>query len=75
MDVAAKVIDEDSAGWALTLSVPKTKLPVADVGVPPDDVASLQTSGGAVEVVKKFQYLGSPVEAAGGEYWTKCTFV
>ena len=66
MDVAAMVFDEVSAGWGLTLSVPKTKLLVAGVGLSPDDVAPLQMSGGTVQVVKEFQYLGSLVEAAGG---------
>ena len=66
MDVAAKVFEEVSAGWGLTLSVPKTKLLVACVGLSPDDLAPLQMKGGTVEVVKEFQYLGSLVEAAGG---------
>ena len=66
MDVAAKVFDEVSAGWGLTLSVPKTKLLVAGVGLSPDVVAPFQMNGGIVEVVKEFQYLGSLVEAAGG---------
>ena len=66
MDVAAKVFEEVSAGWGLTLSVPKTKLLVAGVGLSPDDVSPLQMNGGIVEVVKEFQYLGSLVKAAGG---------
>ena len=66
MDVAAKVFEEVSAGWGLTLSVPKTKLLVASVGLSPNDVAPLQMNGGIVEVLNEFQYLGSLVEAAGG---------
>ena len=57
MDVAAKVFEEVSAGWGLTLSVPKTKLLVAGVGLSTDDVSPLQMNGGIVEVVKEFQYL------------------
>ena len=41
----------------------KTKLLLADVGLSPVDVAPLQLTGGAVEVVRKFKYLGSLVEA------------
>ena len=41
MDVAAKVFDEVSSGWGLTLSVPKTKLLIAGVGLSPADVALL----------------------------------
>ena len=66
MDVAAMVFDEISAGWGLTLSVPKTKLLVAGVGLSPDDVAPLQMNAGTVEVVKEFRYLGSLVEAVVG---------
>ena len=66
MDVAAEVFDEVSAGWGLTLSVPKAKLLVTGVGLYTDNVAPLQMSGGAVQVVNRFQYLGSLVEAAGG---------
>ena len=45
--------------------MPKTTLLVAGVGLSPDDVAPLQMSGHAVEIVKELQYLESLVKAAG----------
>ena len=65
MFVAAKILEEVSAGWGLTLSVPKTKLLVAGVELSPVDLAPLQLNGGGVEVVREFKYLGSLVEASG----------
>ena len=56
MAVAARIFDEVSTGWGLTLSVHKTKLLVAGVGLSPVDMAPLQLSGGNVEVVKEFKY-------------------
>ena len=41
MVVAARIFDEVSAGVGLSLSVPKTKLLVAGVGLSPVDVAPL----------------------------------
>ena len=65
MDVAARIFEEISAGWGLSLSVQKTKLLVAGVELSPIDLAPLQLNGGAVEVVREFKYLGSLVEASG----------
>ena len=48
------------------MSIPKTKLLVAGVGLSPDDVAPLKINNGTVEVVKEFQYLWSLVEATSG---------
>ena len=41
MVVAARIFDEVSAGVGLSLSVPKTKLLVAGVGLSPVDVSPL----------------------------------
>ena len=65
MFVTANIFEEVSAGWGLTLIVPKTKLLVAGVELFPVDLAPLQLNGGAVEVVRQFKYLGSLVEASG----------
>lgn len=43
----------------------ETKLLDAVVGLFSDNVAPMQMSGGTLEVLKEFQYLGSLVEAAG----------
>ena len=65
MFVAAKIFEEVSAGWGLTLSVPKTKLLFAGAELSPVDLAPLQFNGGAVELVREFKYLRSLVEASG----------
>ena len=65
MIIAAKIFEEVSAGWGLTLSVPKTKLLVAGVELFPVDVAPLQLNGGTAVVVREYKYLGSLVEASG----------
>ena len=40
---------------------------VAGIGLADDDLAPLELGGGVVEVVEQFKYLGSLVEACGGE--------
>ena len=50
----------------MTLIIPKTKLLVAGANFTANDVAPLELSGGSVEVVKEFKYLGSLIEACGG---------
>ena len=66
MVIAARIFEGVTAGFGLTLSIPKTKLLVAGVNLTVEDVASLELDGGSVEVVKEFKYLGSLVEAHGG---------
>ena len=64
--LAAGIFDEVATENGLTLSVPKTKLLVAGIGLTHDDLAPLELDGGVVEVVEQFKYLGSLVEACGG---------
>ena len=66
MVLAARTFDEIATKYGLTLSVPKTKLLVAGLGLANDDLAPLELNGGVVEVVNQFKYLGSLVEACGG---------
>ena len=66
MVLAARTFDEVATEYGLTLSVPKTKLLVAGIGLTDDDLAPLKLSGGVVEVVEYFKYLGSMVAACGG---------
>ena len=65
--LAARIFDEVATENGLTLNVPKTKLLVAGFGLTIDDLAPLELDGGVVEVVEQFKYLGSLVEACGGE--------
>ena len=64
--LAARIFDEVATENGLTLSVPKTRLLVAGLGLTIDDLAPLELDGGVVEVVEQFKYLGSLVEACGG---------
>ena len=64
--LVAGIFDEVATENGLTLSVPKTKLLVAGIGLTHDDLAPLELDGGVVEVVEQFKYLGSLVEACGG---------
>ena len=66
MVLAARMFDEIATECVLTLSVPKTKLLVAGLGLTTDVLAPLDLNGGVVEVVEHFRYLGSLVEACGG---------
>ena len=54
MVLASSTFDEVyvSTEYGLTLSVPKTKLLVAGLGLTNDDLASLELNGGVVEVVE-----------------------
>ena len=65
--LAASTFDEVATEYGLTLSVPKTKLLVAGLGLTNDDPASLELNESVVEVVEHFKYLESLVEACGGE--------
>ena len=56
--VAARIFDEVATENGLTLSVPKTKLLVAGLGLTIDDLAPLELDGGVVKVVEQFKYLG-----------------
>ena len=53
--LAARVVATENG---LTLSVPKTKLLVAGLGLTIDDLAQLELDGGVVEVVEQFKYFG-----------------
>ena len=55
MVIAARIFEEVTAEFGLTLSIPKTKLLVAGVNLTVENVASLE-SGGSVEVVKEFKH-------------------
>ena len=66
MILVARRFDKVATEFGLTLSVPKTKLPVAGIGLTGDDLAPLELEGDLVEVVDKFKYLGSLIEAHGG---------
>jgi len=61
--LAARIFDEVTGGLGLTLSVPKTKLLVTRIGLTDGDLVPLELDGIVVEVVDKFKYLGSLVEA------------
>ena len=67
MILAARMFDKVATEFGLTLSVPKTKLLVAGIGLTGDDVAPLELEGDVVEVVDRFKYLGSLVEERGGK--------
>ena len=64
--LAVSTFDEVATEYDLTLSVSKTKLLVAGLGLTNDDLAPLELNGGVVKVVEDFKYLGSLVEACGG---------
>ena len=66
MVLAARTFDAVATEHNLTLSVPKTKLLVAGIGLNNDDLAPSELDGGTVGVVEQFKYLGSLVEASGG---------
>jgi len=63
--IAARLFEEVTAEFGLTLSIPKTKLLVAGANLTIDDVAPLELGGGSVEVVKECKYLGSLIEVRG----------
>ena len=50
--LTARIFDEVATENGLTLSVPKTKLLVAGLGLTIDDLAPLELDGGVVEVVE-----------------------
>ena len=56
MVLAARIFDEVATENGLTLSVTKTKLLVAGIGLTVDDLALLELAGGVVEVVQQFKY-------------------
>jgi len=64
--LAARMFDKVATEFGLTLSVSKTKLLVARIGLTGDHLAPLELEGGVAEVVDRFMYLGSLVEAHGG---------
>ena len=66
MVLAVRIFDKVATEYGLTLSVPKTKMLVAGIGLTNDDLAPLEQDGGIVRVVEQFKYLGSLVEASGG---------
>ena len=66
MILAARMFDKVATEFGLTLSVPKTKLLVAGIGLTGDDLAPLELEGGVVEVFDGFKHSGSFVEARGG---------
>ena len=47
MVIAARIFEEVTAEFGLTLSIPKTKLLVAGVNLTAEDVASLELGGGS----------------------------
>ena len=65
MVLAARMFDKLATEYGLTLSVPKTKLLVAVLGLTNNDLAPLELNRGVVEVVEHFKYLGSLVEVCG----------
>ena len=54
MVLAARIFDEIVTEDDLTMSVPKTKLQVARIGLTVDDLAPVELAGGVVEVVEQF---------------------
>ena len=63
MERAAQALEEVTSEWGLTVSVPKTKLLVADVHCEETDLQPIYTRGGATEAVTEFKYLGVTIEA------------
>ena len=59
MVLAASTFDEVATEYGLTLSIPKTKLLVAGLGLglTNDDITPLELNGGEVEVVEHFKYV------------------
>ena len=53
--LAARKFDKVATEYGLTLSVPKTKLLVAGLGLTNNDLAPLELNGGVVEVVEHFK--------------------
>ena len=66
MALAARIFGEGATENGLTLSVPKTKLLVAGIGLTNNDLIPLELDGGIVGVAEQFKYLGSLVEVSGG---------
>ena len=52
MLLATRIFDEVATEHGLTLSVPKTKLLVAGIGLTSDDLAPLKLDGSVVEVAE-----------------------
>jgi len=63
MIIAARLFEDVSAEFGLTLSIPKTKR--ANLTII-DDAAPLELGGRSIEVVKEFKYLRSLIEVHGG---------
>ena len=61
---ATQILDEVAAKWALTVSLPKTKLVVAGK-CNEEDMQPIVIRGAPIEVISEFKYLGSVVEAQG----------
>ena len=57
MERAAQALEEVTSEWGLTVSVPKTKLLVADVHCEETDLQPIYTRGGATEAVTEFKSL------------------
>ncbi len=62
---AAHVLDEVTAEWGLTVSLPKTKLLVVNGTCDSGDLQPITIRGESIEVVSNFRYLGSTVESHG----------
>ena len=62
---AARVLDEVTSEWGLTVSLPKTKLLVVGASVE-EDLQPISIRDEFIEVVSEFRYLGAIVEACGG---------
>ncbi len=66
MEEAAQVLGEVTSEWGLTVSVPKTKLLVANAQSESDlEPQPITISGEAIETVNAFKYLGSTIEGNG----------
>ena len=55
MVLVVRTFDEVATEHSLTLSVPKTKLLVAEIGLNNDDLAPSELDGGTVGVVEQFK--------------------
>ena len=62
---AARVLDEVTSEWGLTVSLPKTKLLVVGASVE-EDLQPISIRDEFIEVVSEFRYLAAIVEACGG---------
>jgi len=58
MIIAARIFEEVTTDFGLTLSIPKTKLLVAGADLTIDDVAPLELGCGSVEVVGSLSIWG-----------------